>query len=41
MLLKLRLDNARAILVHSLDTVAEHAKILERLTGRAVDGNAG
>jgi hypothetical protein len=27
--LKLRLGNARATLVHSLDTVAEHAEILE------------
>ncbi len=30
-LLKVRLDNARAILVHSLDTVAEHAEVLECL----------
>jgi hypothetical protein len=27
--LKLRLGNARVTLVHSLDTVAEHAEILE------------
>ena len=31
-LLKVRLDNVRAILVHALDTVAEHAEILEGLT---------
>ncbi len=31
-LLKVRPDNARAILVHSLDTVAEHAEILKGLT---------
>jgi hypothetical protein len=35
-LLKVRLDNVRAILVHALDTVAEHPKILESLT-RALD----
>ena len=32
MLLKVRLDNVRAILVHALDTVAEHPEILETLT---------
>lgn len=32
MLLKVRLDNVRAILVHVLDTVAEHPEILESLT---------
>jgi hypothetical protein len=31
-LLKVRLDNVRAILVHALDTVAEHPEILEALT---------
>jgi len=31
-LLKVRLDNVRAILVHALDTVAEHPEILETLT---------
>jgi hypothetical protein len=31
-LLKVRLDNVRAILVHALDTVAEHPEILESLT---------
>jgi hypothetical protein len=36
-LLKVRLDNVRAILVHALDTVAEHPEILETLT-RALDG---
>ena len=36
MLLKVRLDNVRAILVHALDTVAEHPEILETLT-RAFD----
>ena len=36
MLLKVRLDNVRAILVHALDTVAEHPEILENLT-RALD----
>ena len=35
-LLKVRLDNVRAILVHALDTVAEHPEILETLT-RALD----
>ena len=35
-LLKVRLDNVRAILVHALDTVAEHPEILESLT-RALD----
>ena len=35
--LKVRLDNVRAILVHALDTVAEHPEILESLT-RALDG---
>ena len=35
-LLKVRLDNVRAILVHALDTVAEHPEILEALT-RALD----
>ncbi len=35
-LLKVRLDNVRAILVHALDTVAEHPQILESLT-RALD----
>ncbi len=35
-LLKVRLDNVRAILVHALDTVAEHPEILETLT-RAFD----
>ncbi len=35
-LLKVRLDNVRAILVHALDTVAEHPEILEVLT-RALD----
>ena len=34
--LKVRLDNVRAILVHALDTVAEHPEILESLT-RALD----
>ena len=29
MFLQVRLDNARAIPVYSLDTVAEHAEILE------------
>jgi hypothetical protein len=33
---KVRLDNVRAILVHALDTVAEHPEILESLT-RALD----
>jgi hypothetical protein len=33
-LLKVRLDNVRAILVHALDTVAEHPEILESLTRR-------
>jgi hypothetical protein len=36
-LLKVRLDNVRAILVHALDAVAEHPEILEALT-RALDG---
>src|SRR5918998_1693382 len=31
-LLKVRLDNVRAILVHALNTVAEHPEILETLT---------
>jgi hypothetical protein len=35
-LLKVRLDNVRAILMHALDTVAEHPEILESLT-RALD----
>src|ERR687893_3109948 len=35
-LLKVRLDNVRAILVHALDTVAEHPEILRVLT-RALD----
>src|SRR4028118_1956584 len=35
-LLKVRLDNVRAILVHALDTVAEHPQILRILT-RALD----
>jgi hypothetical protein len=35
-LLKVRLDNVRAILVHALDTVAEHPEILKSLT-RALD----
>ena len=35
-LLKVRLDNVRAILVHALDTVAEHPEVLEALT-RALD----
>jgi hypothetical protein len=35
-LLKVRLDNVRAILTHALDTVAEHPQILRGLT-RALD----
>ena len=35
MLPQVRMDNARAIPVHSLDTVAEHAEILEGLTRRS------
>ena len=35
-LLKVRLDDVRAILVHALDAVAEHPEILEALT-RALD----
>ena len=35
-LLKVRLDDVRAVLVHALDTVAEHPEILESLT-RALD----
>ena len=31
-LLKVRLDNVRAILVHALDTVAEHPEILKSLS---------
>ena len=36
LLLKVRLDNVRAILTHALDTVAEHPQILRTLT-RALD----
>ncbi len=36
LLLKVRLDNVRAILTHALDTVAEHPQILRVLT-RALD----
>jgi hypothetical protein len=36
LLLKVRLDNVRAILKHALDTVAEHPEILRILT-RALD----
>src|SRR5215204_6168322 len=36
LLLKVRLDNVRAILKHALDTVAEHPEILRTLT-RALD----
>src|SRR5215210_3881391 len=36
LLLKVRLDNVRAILTHALDTVAEHPEILRILT-RALD----
>ena len=36
LLLKVRLDNVRAILTHALDTVAEHPEILRVLT-RALD----
>ena len=32
MLLKVRLDDVRAILNHALDTLAEHAEILRILT---------
>ncbi|MBD0356608.1 MAG: hypothetical protein ICV57_05445 [Rubrobacter sp.] len=32
MLLKVRLDDVRAILKHALDTVAEHPEILKNLT---------
>ncbi len=40
-LLKVRLDNARAILVHSLDTWRSTRRSSRASPGRAVDGNAG
>ena len=37
MLLKVRLDDVRAVLKHALDTVAEHPEILKSLTGALDD----